>query len=162
MMKMKRPELESASVDELSALIDGSFFGDDMDPMEAFPYVKLVAALWMSSAARQYPHLRIVTVSPGGSAGSSMSDVPPMLRFFLRRILQPGLKVLGKFDSLETGARRYLDALEDPSRYATGVFYGSPHPGLTGEPVDQTTIFPLLGDESAQDNANAAVHAFIR
>ncbi len=161
MLRMERPELESTSVDAFVSIIDGRFFGDRVDPMKAFPYVKLMAALWMASAARQYPQLRLVTISPGGSAGSSMSDVPAVLRFVLRGVVQPVLKMLGKFHDLQTGAGRYLSALYDAEAFRSGVFYGAPYPGLTGEPVDQSAIFPLIGDEAAQDNANEAIHRFV-
>jgi len=58
-MGMKRPELESSSTDEFAKVIDGSFFGKEMDPMEAYGYIKYVAALWMSSEARKKPGLAI-------------------------------------------------------------------------------------------------------
>lgn len=159
MLKMERPVLDDPSVEAFVSMIDGTFFGAGLDPMKAFPYVKLIAALWTSAAARQYPQLRVLSMSPGGSAGSAMSDVPWLLRLVLRGIVQPTLKLMGRFHDLETGARRYLDALENP-KFESGTFYGSPFPGLTGEPVDQATIFPLLGDPTAQEHASEAVHRF--
>ena len=162
MLRMDRPILQTASIEEFVSIIDGSYFGERLEPMKAFPYVKLMAALWMGAAARQYPHLRVVTVSPGGSAGSAMSDVPFALRVVLRGVVQPMLKLFGKFHDLETGASRYLAALRDAEAYQSGVFYGAPDPGLTGEPIDQSSIYPLLADRAAQDNASAAMHRFVR
>ncbi len=161
MLKMKRPELESSSTDEFAAVVDGSYFGEDLDPMIAFPYVKYMAALWMGAAARQNPDLRIVTISPGGSAGSAMSDSPPLQRLVLRTLVQPVMKALGKFHDLKTGASRYVAALNDAS-YRSGVFYGAAFPGLTGELVDQSTIFPDIANPGFQDNASEAIHRFIR
>jgi NAD(P)-dependent dehydrogenase (short-subunit alcohol dehydrogenase family) len=160
MLKMKRPELAGRSVDELAAVIDGSFFDEPLDPMVAFPYVKAMAALWMASAARQYPQLRVVTISPGGSAGSAMKDVPPVLRFMLRTVVQPLFKVFGKFHDLETGASRYVDGLNDDA-YESGVFYGAAYPGLTGPLVDQSTIFAELGDRTLQDRTHEAMRRFL-
>ena len=44
-MGMKQPELKTSSTDEFASVIDGSFFGDKEDPMQAYGYVKYAAAL---------------------------------------------------------------------------------------------------------------------
>lgn len=160
-MGVKRPDLVSSSADEFASLIDGSFFGPKMDTMKAFAHAKYMASLWLSSAARQYPHLRLVSISPGGSAGSEMSDIPWPLRLMLKHIFQPVMKLFGKYHDLETGAKRYVDALSDAS-FESGVFYGSDWPGFVGAIVDQSTIFADIGNPKIQDAASEAVHRFIR
>ena len=67
---------------------------------------------------------------------------------------------LGKFHDLETGARRYVDALDDAASYQSGAFYGSEYPGLVGAIVDQSTIFADIGDPTIQDAASEAIHRF--
>jgi NAD(P)-dependent dehydrogenase (short-subunit alcohol dehydrogenase family) len=161
MMKMKKPEFQSFSVDEFASVIDGSFFGEKFDPRQAMGYVKYLAALWMASAARQYPDIRFVTMSPGGSAGSTMSDTPPVMRFVATKLIQPMMKALGRFHDLETGAKRYVDGLNNES-FRSGAFYASKFPGLTGALEDQSTVLSEIGNQAFQDNANKAIHRFIQ
>ena len=99
-------------------------------------------------------------MSPGGSAGSDMSDAAPVMRFIMRSLMMPMMKALGKMHDLKTGAKRYVDALNDES-FESGIFYASKFPGVTGSLVDQTTIFADIGNRAFQDNANEAIHRFI-
>jgi NAD(P)-dependent dehydrogenase (short-subunit alcohol dehydrogenase family) len=160
MLRMARPALKTSSVEEFVSVADGSFFGGRFDNVVAMTLSKYMAALWMSSAARRHPELRLITMSPGGSAGSTMSDAPALMRFVGTNLVQPLMKAFGRYHDLETGARRYLAALSDPS-LQSGVFYGSPYPGLTGSVVDQSTIFADIGDEAIQDNAYEAISGFV-
>ena len=50
-MGMDRPDLKTSSVDEFASIIDGFFFGEETDPMQAYAYIKYTAAQWMSSEA---------------------------------------------------------------------------------------------------------------
>ncbi len=62
--------------------------------------------------------------------------------------------------SLESGAKRVVDGVNDPNM-KSGKFYASRADGLTGPMVDQSEIFPDLANASYQDNASDAVHRFI-
>ena len=53
-----RPELSSGSVEEFTAICDGSSFGPISDPMSPYCMVKLMGALWMSSMARKHLDVR--------------------------------------------------------------------------------------------------------
>ena len=160
-MGMKRPKLSSSSVDEFAAICDGTFFGQKIDPMEAYGPVKFMAAMWMSSIARQHPNLRIVTMSPGGTSGTEvMNDLPPVMKFMFKHIGTRLMPLFGLMHGLEKGAKRYVDVLNDES-YKSGIFYASKAPVLTGPVVDQSTIFADLKNTAFQDNANAAIHRFI-
>ena len=74
--------------------------------------------------------------------------------------MMPMMKALGKMHDLETGAKRYVEALNDEA-FQSGVFYASKFPGVTGALVDQSAIFADIGNQAFQDNANEAIHRFI-
>jgi NAD(P)-dependent dehydrogenase (short-subunit alcohol dehydrogenase family) len=160
-MGMKRPDLKTSSVDEFASIGDGSFFGEKIDPMVAYGPVKYTAAMWMSSMARKYPDIRLVTVSPGGTSGTDvMKDLPPFMKFMYTQVGFRLMPLFGLMHDLEVGAKRYIDGLYDES-YKSGVFYGSKESVVTGPLVDQGTIFDDLNNQTFQDNANEAVHRFI-
>jgi NAD(P)-dependent dehydrogenase (short-subunit alcohol dehydrogenase family) len=162
-MGMKRPDFKTSSVDEITSLIDGSFFGDKMDPMDAYAYVKYVATLWMSSAARKHSNIRFISMSPGGTSGTAvMDDLPAFMKFMYKYIAMPVLMpLMGMAHKLETGAKRFVDGINDES-LNTGVFYGSKEKVLTGPIIDQSNIFPDLNNAEFQDNASEAIHSFIK
>jgi len=161
-MGMKRPELKTSSVNEFESICDGSFFGKKIDPMVAYGPVKYMAALWMSSIARKYPDIRFVTMSPGGTSGTGvMNDLPPFMKFMFTHVGLRLMPMFGLMHKLEEGAKRYVDGLNDES-YKSGVFYGSKKSVLTGPTIDQGTIFDDLNNKTFQDNANEAIHRFIK
>ena len=157
----KRPMLKTTSVEEIASIIDGSFFDDAQDPSVQYAYVKYVAALWMSSMARKYTDVRIVTVSPGGTSGTNAGEfMPPVKKFVFQYVAPILLPLIGMMHNVEQGAKRYLDVLYDAS-YESGVFYGSREPVTTGPLVDQSTIFADLRSETFQDNAREAIYRFL-
>lgn len=146
-MGMKRPSLKTSSVAEFASIIDGSFFGDKVDPMSAYGPVKYVAAMWMSSVARQNPNLRVVTMSPGGTTGTEvMNDLPPVMNFFFKHIGVKLMPLFGMMHTVDVGAKRYVDALNDAS-YKSGVFYASKK-GTSGLIADQGTLFADLNNQA--------------
>ena len=52
-MRIKRPELNTSTVDEFASICDGSFIANTNDPLVPYGPVKYVTALWMSSIARE-------------------------------------------------------------------------------------------------------------
>ena len=161
-MGMGRPDLNTSSVDEFVKVIDGSFFGEEMDPMEAYGYVKYTAALWMSSEARKNPDIRFITMSPGFTSGTEvMNDLPPSKRFMFKYIMLPIVAPLkGMVHKLEKGAKRFVDGINNES-LISGVFYASKANKLVGPVIDQSTLFQDLKNTAFQDNANKAIHRFI-
>ena len=160
-MGMKRPNLQTSSVEEFTSIIDGSYFGKKFDPMEAYAYVKYIAALWMSSLSRQFPEIRFVTMSPGGTSGTAgMDELPPFMRFMFKNLGVTLMPLFGLMHKLEKGAKRYVDGVTDES-FESGVFYGSKAPVLTGPVIDQGELFSDLKVQAYQDNANRAIHRFI-
>jgi len=158
-MGMKRPELITSSVDEFSSISQGVLFGNTKDATVPYGPIKYMAALWMSSIARDYPSIRFVTMSPGATTGTEgFNTLSPVKQFVMKGMMNVML-LIGKVHKLEIGAQRFVDALLNES-YKTGVFYASKK-GLTGPIGEQRELFADLGNEQIQDNAKMAIHRFI-
>ncbi|CAB9508868.1 Protochlorophyllide reductase A, chloroplastic [Seminavis robusta] len=160
---MPAPVLKDGSVEELTAIADGSRFAEKEKTFDGmYSITKLVATLWMSSMARKEPSFRFVTMSPGMTAGTNVADhVPAMLRFLYKRVFFPLFQLLGKAHGVDSGAKRYVDALLDGDTYKTGIFYAS-KVGATGEVGDQAIFSDVFTKEDYQDNAYTTVHKFIK
>jgi NAD(P)-dependent dehydrogenase (short-subunit alcohol dehydrogenase family) len=159
---IKRPAFESYSAEEFASVCDGKFFaGKKADPMLAYGYVKYIAAMWMSSVARQNPQLKIITVSPGNTKGTEASNYLPWpLRLLVQYVLFPVVGPLFRLvHKLETGAGRIVESLGYPA-INSGRFYASAAGKVTGPLVDQGTLRPEMNNETYQENANHAVHQF--
>ncbi len=154
----KRPAFDSTSTDELTTVIDGSYFaGKKYNSNLAFGQVKYIGALWMGHLAREYSGLRFITVSPGNTTGTeAAAGAPPPLRFAAKHIMPH----LGISHELEVGAKRLVDGVTDPT-LSSGAFYASAAGKLTGPMVDQAEIFPDLANPTYQDRANEAIHRFL-
>lgn len=161
-MGMKTPDLKTSSVDEFSTIIDGSFYGDNFDPMQAYGSAKYVGIMWLSSISRKYPNVKFISMSPGGTSGTQvMEDLPPVKKFFFKYVAMPILMpLMGMVHSLEIGAKRYVDGINNEV-FESGVFYGSKKNVLTGAVVDQSTFFADLKNPKFQDNAYEAMHRFL-
>ncbi|CAD0186265.1 hypothetical protein RUESEDTHA_03172 [Ruegeria sp. THAF57] len=159
-MGMHRPSLSDGTVDEFKSIADGTKFGPDGDPMQTYGYAKLTATLWMGAMARQNPHIRFVTMSPGGTAGTAgFDDLPLMKRIVFKHVGGVLMHLFGMMHSVEAGAKRYLDGLLNLD-FETGHFYASRAGYPTGPVVDQASIDASLSDITNQDNANKALRQF--
>jgi NAD(P)-dependent dehydrogenase (short-subunit alcohol dehydrogenase family) len=161
-MGMKRPALKDNTTDELASILDGSYFGAKFDAMQAYGHVKYVATLWMSSLARKYPEIKFVSMSPGATSGTAAADnAAPMIKFMFKYIMMPIVMPLrGMVHKVDKGASRFVDAINN-DKYKSGGFYASTENKVVGEVVDQFNIFPVMANESNQDNAFQAVHKFV-
>ena len=83
------------------------------------------------------------------------------MKFMFKHIGTRLMPLFGLMHKLEIGAKRFVDGINDES-YKSGVFYGSKASVLTGPVIDQSIIFADLKNETYQDNANEAIHRFIR
>src|ERR1700744_6282509 len=103
----------------------------------------------MSDLARRYIRLR--SVSPGGTQGTEAANaLPGGMRFFYNRIYMPVLApMFGLVHPLATGAKRIVDGLVNQSMLS-GHFYGAKANTLTGPLIDQSEIYPGLGDANVQ------------
>jgi NAD(P)-dependent dehydrogenase (short-subunit alcohol dehydrogenase family) len=164
MLGMKPVAMKTSSVDEFAAVLDGSYFGNKFDVTQAYGYVKYVATMWMLSMARKYPDLKFIVVSPGNTKGTLAPDnLPPAMKFMLKNFMMPVVFPLmgGMVHKLEVGAKRFVDGISE-ERYKSGVFYASKEGKLSGVMVDQSTFFTALKNTTFQDNADKAIHRFIK
>jgi hypothetical protein len=164
MLGMKPVSMKTSSVDAFAAVLDGSYFGDNFDNVQAYGYVKYAATMWMLSMARKYPDLKFVVMSPGNTGGTNAPDnLPPAMKFMLKYFMMPIVFPLigGMVHKLEVGAKRFVDGISD-ERYKSGIFYASKEGKLSGDVVDQSTFFIDLKNTTFQDNADKAVHRFIK
>ena len=160
---MKPVAMRTSSVDEFAAVLDGSYFGKNFDNVLAYGYVKYAATMWTLSMARKYPALKFVAVSPGNTDGTMAPDnFSPVMKFMLKYIMMPiVLPLLGMVNKIEDGTKRLVDGISD-DRFKSGIFYASKEGKMTGEVVDQSTFFVDLKNTSFQDNADSAIHRFIK
>ena len=160
-MGIKSPKLKQSSVEEFKEIAEGSYFSDE-DNMTQYGHVKYMAALWMSSLARKYQNIKFITMSPGGTRGTNgANDMPFVQRFMYKYIFMPILlPLMGMSHKLEKGAARFVNGITD-KKFRSGIFYASKGNVLTGEVIDQSSIFPDLKNESIQNNANLAISSFI-
>ena len=161
---MKPVSMKTSSVDEFAAVLDGSFFGKKFDVTQAYGYVKYVGTMWTLSMARKYPDLKFGVMSPGNTKGTHAPDnLPAPMRFMLKYVMMPIVFPLmgGMVHEIEVGVKRLVDAISD-ERYKSGVFYASKEGKLSGNVVDQSTFFTALKNTTAQDNADKAIHKFIK
>ena len=163
MLGMKPVAMKTSSADEFAAVLDGSYFGKNFDPVQAYGYVKYAATMWTLSMARRHPELKFVVMSPGNTGGTNAPDnLPPAMKFMLKNLMMPIVfPLMGMVHKLEVGAKRFVDAILD-DRYKSGVFYASKQGKLSGDVVDQSTFYTDLKNTTFQDNADQAIHRFIK
>jgi len=162
-MGMKPALMKTSSVEEFAAVLDGSYFGNNFDNVQAYGYVKYAATMWTLSMARKYPDIKFVAVSPGNTEGTKAPDnFSPAMKFMLKYIMMPiVLPLLGMVNKIEVGTKRLVDGISD-DQFKSGIFYASKEGKMTGEVVDQGTFFADLKNTSFQDNADRAIHRFIK
>lgn len=164
MLGMKPVSMKTSSVDEFAAVLDGTYFGNKFDAVQAYGYVKYTATMWTLSMARKYPDIKFVVMSPGNTGGTNAPDyLPPAMKFMLKYFMMPIVFPLigGMVHKLEVGAKRFVDGISD-ERYKSGIFYASKQGKLSGDVVDQSTFYTDLKNIIFQDNADKAIHRFIK
>lgn len=161
-MGMKKPALKTSSPDEFTSVFDGSYFGQKVDGMEMYVYVKYAATMWISAMARKHPEIKFISMSPGATGGTNvMDDLPFIPRLMYKYIGFPILMpMMGMVHSVEKGAGRYVKSINDES-LVNGKFYGSAENKLTGPVMIQDDFFPDLKNEKYQDNVMVAMDKFL-
>ena len=161
---MKPVAMRTSSVDEFAGVLDGSYFGNKFDVTQVYRYVKYVGTMWTLAMARKYPDLKFVVMSPGNTTGTAAPDsLPAPMRFMLKNFMMPIVfPLMGDMvHKLDVGVKRFVDGISE-DRYKSGVFYASKAGKLSGEVVDQSTFYTDLKNTSFQDNADQAIHRFIK
>ncbi|CAB9506749.1 Protochlorophyllide reductase A, chloroplastic [Seminavis robusta] len=162
-----KPVLNNGAVEEFVSIADGSMEG--LNDNNVYAYAKCTAALWIGSLARKHPYpeskMRFVTMSPGGTKSTNVFDPLPIpMRWILKTTFQV-MSLLGKVHGLETGAKRYMDALTEDGNatYKSGVFYASTDENsITGPTGDQSIIWDVFANEIYQDNAYTAIDKLLK
>ncbi|MFN3017941.1 SDR family NAD(P)-dependent oxidoreductase [Vibrio coralliilyticus] len=158
-MGMKRPELKNSSVQEFADICEGRLYNHQKDATVPYGPVKYMAALWMSSIAREYPQIRFVTMSPGATTGTEGFDTLSPMRQYMMKGMMRVMLMLGKVHKLEVGAQRFVGGLLD-DKFKSGAFYAS-ESGLTGPLGEQSKLFKDLANVHIQNNARAAIESYI-
>ena len=164
MLGMKPVSMKTSAEDEFVSVLDGSYFGHKFEALEAYGYVKYAATMWSLSMARKYPNLKFVAVSPGNTSGTGAPEnLPPPMKFMLKYFMMPIVFPMmgGMVHTLAIGAKRFVDCISD-EQYKSGIFYASAAGKLSGDMVDQSTFYTDLKNASFQDNADKAIHFFIK
>ena len=161
-MGMQAPIMKTFSVDEFASVINGTYF-KKFDGMQVYGYVKYAATLWMSSMARKHKGIRFISMSPGATQGTAvMNDLKGIQKIMFKYIGMPVLMpLLGMVHKLEKGASRYVKAINDET-LKSGAFYASGANKLVGPVTEQGPFMESLYNEVFQDNANQAIHKFIK
>ncbi|MEJ5049356.1 SDR family NAD(P)-dependent oxidoreductase [Chryseobacterium culicis] len=162
---MKKPNLKTNSVAEFISVLNGSFSDPKFDGNEAYGYgyIKYIGALWTAANSRKYPHIKFISVSPGNTRGTAGYDnLPTLTRFFFKYLLAPiVMPLIGMIHSIRKGAARYIAVLDNP-QIENGSFYASKEGKVIGDMVEQGAIFPEFRNTVFQDNADIAMHSFLK
>lgn len=160
-LRAAKPPITEGSIDEWTSVVNGEKFVNNKSYTDHYGAVKLMGALWTMSMARKHTDMRFITIDPGMAAGTSGADAFPWYQKWATNATMRVMQFLGKAHSMEVGAKRYVDVLLNDDDFKSGIWWGSKK-GLTGELADQREHWPeIIGNESAQDNANTVIHNFL-
>lgn len=154
------PPITTGSTEEWTSVADGTKFEENAAYTDIYGSVKLMGAMWALNMARKHKDMRFLAVEPGMARGTQGTSTLPFFQRMTMEFAMAVMQFLGRAHSVNEGAKRYCDTLLDDVTYKSGVFYGSKN-GLTGEMADQVAHFHIIGDESAQNNADTAIHSFL-
>lgn len=160
-LRAEKPPITEGSIQEWMSVANGTKFDESSSYTDIYGATKLMGALWTMSMARKHPKMRFLTIDPGMARGTSGTKSLP---FFQRVTMEAAMwvmQMLGRAHSVDVGAKRYVDVLLNKDDFKSGVWWGSKK-GLTGKLADQREHWPdIIGNEPAQDNANAVIHKFL-
>lgn len=162
-MGMKRPKLASSSVDDFASIIDGSHYGEKFDANQAYGATKYVGVMWLASLAKKYPQIKFLSISPGSTKGTEVTnDLPKVERFMMKHIMMPIIMpIFGLAHHVEKAGKRFVDGINSDV-FKSGKIYASKKNKFTGKLVDQGEIFNDLNNSDFQNNAYEAIQRFIK
>ena len=122
---------------DLEAAIEAQMRMDppaDYKPSDTYATTKLFVAWWAAELANKLPEgMTVNAVSPGSTPNTNAGRSAP---FYMKKIMMPMLKLIpGMSHSIETGAGRYLEAVEYGPE-VSGRFFASKPKKMTGPLVD--------------------------
>ncbi len=154
------PPIIEGTIEEWTSVADGTKFTDTSSYTDIYGSVKLMGAMWALSMSRKHPEMRFMAIEPGMARGTKGTAELPYFQRVTIEVAMWVMQTLGRAHSVDIGAKRYHDVMMDADSYKSGHFYGSKK-GLTGEMADQVVHLEILGNQSAQDNANTVIHSFL-
>jgi len=160
-MGIKRPNLKTSSVDEFASVCDGTYFNKNAPVTDLYALVKYTTTMCLMSTARQYPNIRIITMSPGGTIGTEIATESPIVIKVIWKMMVPVMYAFGLMHKVGVAAKRYVDGISNES-YKSGVFYASKNRMPVGDVVDQSVFMKELKNVAFQDNAYKAIHRFLK
>ncbi|MEM7638539.1 MAG: SDR family NAD(P)-dependent oxidoreductase [Pseudomonadota bacterium] len=160
-VRVPKPPIRKGSVEEWTAVADGTKFGESSSYTDIYGATKLMGAMWTMSMARKHSKMRFMTIDPGMARGTSGTKSLPVFQRLTMETAMWVMQTLGRAHSVDVGAKRYVDVMLNTHDFTSGVWWGSKN-GLTGQLADQVEHWPeIIGNEAAQDNANMAIHKFL-
>jgi NAD(P)-dependent dehydrogenase (short-subunit alcohol dehydrogenase family) len=121
------------------------------------------ATLYFAAYARRNPACKVLTVSPGGTLGTNALQSIPWYGKIIVKLLWLVAYYLGRFQLLEQGAKKYVDAVTGGCDvYPSGTFLAC-SVDLAGPLCDQVT-FPgglQYSDEKKQEAAYDALQRYL-
>jgi hypothetical protein len=136
-------------VEEFVSVIDGSFFEQrKFNTFLAYGQVKYLGALWMSALARKHPGLRLLTVSPGNTAGTeALRDMGLLTRTLMNHLMLPyALPALGSDTSWRRAPSGW--SMESPTNSCAAACFTpadrapSPGPSWISRRSSPTSVTP--------------------
>ena len=160
-VRAAKPPITDGSIEEWTAVANGSKFDDSSSYTDIYGATKLMGALWTMSMARKHPKMRFMTIDPGMARGTSGTKSLPIFQRLTMETAMWVMERLGRAHSVDVGAKRYVDVMLNEEDFTSGVWWGSKK-GLTGKLANQVEHWPeIIGNETAQDNANTVIHDFL-
>lgn len=122
------------------------------NPMNAMGVSKFAGALWsMKLAELTRGEMDVIWFSPGLTYGTDgLADKPPVQRWFLENVAFGLMRLLGRAQSPQDGARKYADAIEQKVG-RSGDVIGAPEGTALGPLTDQRPMHPGFGDPTLRD-----------
>lgn len=99
--------------------------GLNLDSASLYGTAKGLGTLYFTVYARAFPQFKILTVSPGGTLGTNALQNPviPWVFKVILRLFWAIAYYLGRFQELEQGAKKYVDAVTGAcDKYTSGTF----------------------------------------
>lgn len=168
-MGMKSPEFTESTPEYFKTYMDGSAYKKYDGMGVAYSDAKGLGTFYMAAWARAHPEIFALTVSPGGTKGTSFAaqEGLPFIMKYMFPIIMSVFGLLGYFHELEVGAKRYVDAVTGEGEFekftSSGAYIAS-KTGISGPVVDQVEVFDTAkqyGDVTKQEAVYKALNEFL-
>ncbi|WP_298770200.1 NAD-dependent epimerase/dehydratase family protein [uncultured Shewanella sp.] len=120
-------------------------------PMNAIGVSKFMGALWTMALAKKEANMEVIWFSPGLTYGTDgLMDLPIVKRWVMENIMFKLMQLLGKAQSPQQGAQKFVDCLLGKVG-KNGEVIGAPKGKTLGALMDQIPMNPALNDLALQN-----------